>query len=52
MITWKYGLFTQLNYTSVPDFTIFEHITVTKMNDSRETDIPDIPESKIPLSWP
>ena len=40
------GSFTPLNYTSVHDFTIFEDITVTKMNNSAETDIPNIPDIK------
>ena len=38
--------FTQLNYSSVHDFTVFEDITVTKTNDSIVTAIPDIPDIK------
>ena len=38
--------FTQLNYSSVHDFTVFEDITVTKINDSIGTTIPDIPDIK------
>ena len=40
------GSFTQLNYTSVQDFTVFEDITVTKMNGMIKTDISDIPDIK------
>ena len=38
--------FTQLNYSSVHDFTVFEDITLTKINDSMGTTIPDIPDIK------
>ena len=36
--------FTQLNYSSVHDFTVFKDITITKINDSMGTAIPDIPD--------
>ena len=39
-------LFTQLNYSSVHDFTVFKDITIIKINDSIKTDIPDIPDIK------
>ena len=38
--------FTQLNYSSVHDFTVFKDITITKINDSMGTTIPDIPDIK------
>ena len=37
--------FTQLNYSSVHDFTVFKDITITKVN-STGTAIPDIPDIK------
>ena len=38
--------FTQLNHSSVHNFTVFEDITVTKTNNSIGTTIPDIPDIK------
>ena len=38
--------FTQLNYSSVHDFTVFKDITKNKINDSMGTTIPDIPDIK------
>ena len=40
------GLFTQLNYKRVHGFTIFGDITVTKVNNLVETDIPNIHDIK------
>ena len=36
------GSFAQLNYSNVHDFTVFEDITITKMNISKPSSIPDI----------
>ena len=44
------GSFMQLNHTSVHDFTVFEDITVTKINGTIKTDISDYLTLKIPLS--
>ena len=38
--------FTQLNYSSVHNITVFKDITVTKINDSIGTNSPDIPDIK------
>ena len=38
------GSFAQLNYSNVHDFTVFEGITITKMNVSKSSSIPDIPD--------
>ena len=37
---------TQLNYLSVHNFTVSKDITITKINDSMGTTIPDIPDIK------
>ena len=41
--------FTQLNYSSVHDFTVFKDITITKVNSTGTTilDIPDIKDTTI-----
>ena len=36
------GSFAQLNYSNVHNFTVFEDITITKMNISKLSSIPDI----------
>ena len=38
------GSFAQLNYSNVHDFTVFEDITITKVNISKLSSIPDIPD--------